>query len=166
MSAAKRLAAAVTVALLMIVAAVSFASSASAYPTDTSPTLALDHNSGPVGDAVTVTGAKYTPNADVTLEFHSTSVTLGTAHTDGTGAFSKSITVPSVALGAHSIVGVDTVNPESASAAFTVTGAGTGSGGGIANTGVAVIGLGAIGGVLFTGGGLMLLAGRRRKVVA
>jgi hypothetical protein len=91
---------------------------------------------------------------------------LGTAHTDANGGFSKSITVPNVALGAHSIVGVDTVTPESASAAYTVTGGGTGSGGGIANTGVAVIGLGAIGGVLLTGGALMLLAGRRRKVVA
>jgi len=163
MSAAKRLAAVATVAFLLILGAVSFATGASAYPPGTSPKLTLAHSSGAVGDHVIVTWAHFAPNYDVSLEFNSTAVNLGTAHADSTGSFSVTITVPVVARGAHSIIGSDAF-PESAAAVFTVTGAGGGTGGG--NSGVAVIGLGAIGGVLFTGGTLMLLAGRRRKVIA
>jgi hypothetical protein len=163
MPAVKRLAAVMAVGVLLLLAAVSFASSASAYPDGTAPTLALDHNSGTVGDHVTVTGAKYLPDADVSLEFHSNPVSLGTVHTDSHGGFTTSITVPDVALGAHSIVGSDSGN-ESASAAFTVVASGNSDTGGLANTGVAVIGLSAVGAVMLTGGGLMLLAGRRRKV--
>jgi hypothetical protein len=162
---AKRLAAVVMVAICMIVAAVSFAGSASAYPPGTSPAIALDHNSGPVGDAVVVTGTHFTPNSTARLEFHSTIVLLPSLPTDANGEFTVTIHVPDVALGPHEVVGVDISTSETASAAFTVTAA-AGAGGSTANTGVAVVGIASVGLVLFVGGALMLMAGRRRKVSA
>jgi hypothetical protein len=164
----RRLAAAVVVALCMIVAAISFSGSASAYPPGTNPVIALDHNSGPVGDAVQVTGTHFTPNSTARLEFHSTIVLIQSLPTDGNGGFVVTIHVPNVALGGHQVVGVDLSTSKKASAAFTVTaaGAGSGSGGAPAGTGVAVVGMASVGLVLFVGGSLMVMAGRRRKVGA
>ena len=167
---AKRIAAALSVLACAILALFAFAGTASAYPPGTSPAISLDHNSGPVGDAVQVTGSHFTPNASARLEFHSTVVVLSTVSTDGSGGFVTTIHVPNVALGGHDVVGVDVSTGDTASAAFTVTGAGTGGtsgsgsgGGGIANTGVAVVGILSVGFVLLVGGSLMVMAGRRRK---
>jgi len=167
MSAAKRLGAIALAVVCLVFAAVSFSSSASAYPTGTSPTITLDHSSGPVGDKVVVTGAHFTPLKTATLSFHSTPVGLGTVNVSAAGTFSVTITIPSDPLGGHVVLATDNASGQDATADYTITGNGTGgTGGGLANTGVAVLGIAALGLVLLVGGGLMLMAGRRRKVIA
>jgi hypothetical protein len=146
----------------MIIAVVSFAGSASAYPPGHNPTIHLNHTSGTVGSSVVVTGQHFTPNSTVPLTFHSTVVALKSVTATPGGTFSTKITVPNVALGAHEIDAAD-VSGQTATAAFTVIGSGTGGAGGIAGTGVAVVGLSAVGFVLLAGGALTLLASRRRR---
>ena len=164
---AKRLGAAALAIIALVFAAVSFGGgAASAYPTGTAPSISLDHSSGPVGDTVVVTGQGFTPNKSASLSFHSNPVGLGSVAVSGSGTFTKTITVPNVPLGAHEVVATDVASNDTASAAFTVTGSGSGgTGGGLANTGVAVLGIASLGLVLLVGGGLMLMAGRRRKAV-
>jgi len=167
MSAAKRLGAIALAIVCLVFAAVSFSQSASAYPTGTKPQIALDHSSGPVGDKVVVTGSHFTPGKSASLSFHSTAVDLGTVSVSAGGTFSVTITVPSDPLGAHYIQALDVASGQfSNKPTYTITGNGTGgTGGGLANTGVAVLGIAALGLVLLVGGGLMLMAGRRRKVI-
>jgi hypothetical protein len=168
MSSAKRLSAAVLAIVVLVFAAVTFgAGSASAYPSGTSPQIALSHNSGPVGDSVNVVGTHFTPHKTATLTFHSASFALGVVNVNGQGAFTVTITIPNAGVGAHTVDGLDNASGQSASADFTITASGAGgAGGGLASTGVAVLGIASLGLVLLVGGGLMLLAGRRRKVVA
>lgn len=167
MSARKRFGAAALAIIALVFAVVAFGGgAASAYPTGTAPTISLDHSSGSVGDKVVVTGDGFTPNMQATLSFHSAGVPLGTVAIDPSGTFTQTITVPNVALGSHQVEALDQASGSTASAAFDVDGNGTSGNGGLANTGVAVIGIASLGLVLLVGGGLMLMAGRRRKVAA
>ena len=174
MSVAKRLGAAAVAILCVLFAAVAFSQSASAYPTGTQPLIALGHDSGPVGDTVYVSGENFTPGKTATLSFHSAVVELKTVDVNSQGKFATTITIPTDPLGLHHVEGLDVASGDvSNDAAYTITGSGTGGtggtgggGGGLANTGVAVLGIAALGLVLLVGGGLMLMAGRRRKVVA
>ena len=167
MSVAKRLGALALAAILVVVAAVTFSQSASAYPSGTAPAIALNHSSGLTFSKVVVTGSHFTPHKTATLSFHSTPVPLGTVNVAADGTFTTTITVPDVNLGSHFVQAIDDASTQVATADFDVTGHGTqGAGGGLANTGVAVLGIAALGLTLLIGGGLMLMAGRRRKVVA
>ncbi|MCW2497741.1 hypothetical protein [Jatrophihabitans sp.] len=169
MSVLKRLGAASIVLVAMIAAALSFGGGASAYTVGNNPTLSGSASSAPAGGEIEITGSGYTPNTDAAVSFHSTPVSLGTVAVNSAGAFDITVKIPSDAtVGLHHIEGTDAVTGAVGSFAVTVTGAGTGTsgGGGIASTGVAVIGIGALGTVLLVGGGLMLMAGRRRKVIA
>jgi hypothetical protein len=164
----KRLFAVMVAVIGMVIAAASIGVSASAYPTGVSPRIALSTSSVPQGGSLTVTGENFTPNSDAVLSLHSTPVGLGTVSTDANGQFSAEITVPSdTTPGAHTVQALDTPTGDIAAAALEVTAGGGGtSPPPIAGTGVAVIGIGALGVVLLVGGGLMLMAGRRRKVSA
>jgi hypothetical protein len=116
------------------------------------------------GGTVVVTGQGCTANAPVTVYLDNQQVQTGT--TDSNGAYNITVTVPSNASsGSHTITvkgadcagsgvtGVDVDAPDSA------------SGSGLASTGVAVVGIAALGVVLLAGGAMMLLASRRRKHV-
>ena len=179
MSTGKRLVAAAFVVISMVFAAVSLGagSASAAYPPGTNPSIALSKSSGLTGDSVVVTGSGFSLNSSAALSFHSTAVSLGSVSTSSTGTFTTTITVPNVAVGPHTISATDGGTGQVASAAFAVTGQGAlgsggsgsgsgGGGGGLASTGVAVLGIASLGLVLLIGGGLMLLAGRRRKVSA
>jgi hypothetical protein len=171
MSAMKRLFAVIVAVIGMVIAAASIGVAASAYPPGTGPTISTSTSTVPQGGSLTVFGDNFSPNSDAVLSLHSTPVGLGTVHTDSNGQFSAQITVPSSTTpGTHTIEALDTPTGDIASATITVTGGGTGGGGGggggVAETGVAVISIGALGLVLLVGGGLMLMAGRRRKVTA
>lgn len=142
--------------------------SASAYPPGHAPTLALSVSTAGEGSTIGVQGSNYAANETVTLTLHSAVSTLGTAHTDGNGSFSTTVTLPNGVTGQHTVVGTGATG-DSASAAILITAAGTsgaGSGGGLSNTGVAVLSIGGLGVLLLLGGGIMLLAGRRSKAVA
>ena len=177
MSTSKRVVAAVFVVIVTAIAAMIFGGgSASAYNPGEHPTIGLSKSSGLTGDSVVVSGQGFSLNSSATLVFESTPVSLGTVATSATGTFSTTITVPDVPVGPHHVLATDGVTGKTASAAFDVTGSGTagaggtgsggGSGGGLASTGVAVVGIASLGLVLLIGGGLMLLAGRRRKITA
>jgi hypothetical protein len=139
-----------------------------AYPPGRSPTLSLNKSVEHEGGNVIANGAHYAPNELVTLTLHSTVSTLGTAQTDASGSFSVRLALTPGVTGQHTIVGTGATG-DSASASLLITASGTGGGGtgggggGTSMTGVAVFGLGGLGLVLLLGGGLMLLAGRRRR---
>jgi hypothetical protein len=62
------------------------------------------------GQEITVIGTGFLPYSTATIVIYSTPITLGTVTTDGTGAFSKPVTIPTtLEAGAHSLVayGVD-----------------------------------------------------------
>jgi hypothetical protein len=108
----------------------------------------------PEGGSITISGQGCTPGATITITLDNGD-TLATTKADSSGAYSVVVKLPSGVTGHHTI---------------TVSGAGCSGvvginiqSGGLATTGVAVIGIGAVGVVLLVGGGLMLLAGRRRK---
>jgi len=169
----KRLFAVLVAVVGMVIAAASLGMPASAYPTGVNPVIFLNKTVVEQGGSVIVTGENFTPNSNVVLTLTSVQVPLGTVHTDSNGEFTAQITIPSTEpTGQHTVEALDTPTGDVATATLTVvagggTGGGTGgTGGGVAETGVAVIGIGALGVVLLIGGGLMLMAGRRRKVAA
>lgn len=145
-------------------------SSASAYPPGTAPTLGVSNTNAGCGDSVTVSGSHYQPGETVTISQGGKSYTV-TA--DSTGSFSTSITIvcPN-GVDAGSITATGSSSGDVADISLTAGGTGSGSGGGgsgggnLSSTGVAVIGIGALGVVLLVGGGLLLLAGRRRNATS
>jgi hypothetical protein len=76
------------------------------------------------GSTVTLTGSGYAPNSTVSVYIYSTPTLLGTALTNGSGAFSQAFTIPaSLAPGAHHLVsaGLDpSGNPRYLTSAVTV----------------------------------------------
>lgn len=101
------------------------------------------------GDAVTVTGSGFSANEKVALELHSEVLALGEATADADGAFAATVTVPATApVGDHELVATGTESQRSATAALSVTAAGTPGGG---NGGTPGGGAGSSGGT--TGGG-------------
>lgn len=166
MSAMKRLIAVSVAVIGMIIAAASIGVSASAYPPGTSPTIALSSSTVGCGSSLVVSGQNFAPNSSVELTLHSGAIDLGTVTTDGSGAFSAEVTIPSsVGAGSHEIEA--TGGGEIATAFVTVTCAGAPGGPPpVAGTGVAILSIGGVGLVLLIGGGLLVMAGRRRRATA
>src|SRR5205085_8490009 len=115
------------------------------------------------GSTVTLTGDGYAPNSTVSLYIYSTPTFLGSVVTDGSGSFSKTITIPStLAPGAHHLVsaGLDpSGNPRYLTSAVTVAQAS----GTLAWTGfetLPVLGAGIL--AVALGAGLVVLGRRRR----
>jgi hypothetical protein len=163
---------AVVAMVALVAAAFTFAGPAGAAPYGGGASIALSASTVAEGGHVTISGTGFEATRTVTLTLHTVTVSLGTAQTDASGAFSTTVTLPSGVTGSHTITAADAAG-NSASATITITapGRGTsgggsgGSGGGVSATGVAVIGLSAVGFALLVGGALMLLAGRRRKAL-
>lgn len=181
MKASKWLIARLMTGLGLAIVVVAFgASSASAYPPGTAPTLAASASTVAQGDTLTLSGTHY--SGTVNLVGFSAPVDLGTATASGAdGTFTKTVTITAVdfPVGNHSIVATDAVG-DSSTVSFSVTAAGTGdsgvgggsagsngadgnSGGGLAFTGVAVMSIGGLGVLMLIVGGVMLMAGKRRK---
>ncbi len=83
--------------------------------------ITLSPTSGPAGTTVTVSGSNFAPNTIVTITFDNNAVTSNPSSiaTNSTGAFTATITIPSLPTGTHTVaikVGTDT-----ASATFTIT---------------------------------------------
>jgi hypothetical protein len=171
-----RLAAAITTAGVLVVALLFFAGPASAAPSGTctgypgcttspsggGPTVS---GSGKAGSEIVIHGQGCSPGAKVTAYFDGTTY-IGSDTVTASGRYTIHGKLPSDAT-----PGPHTIKVEGAGcsgvAGIEVTASGGGAGnngnsGGLAGTGVAVVGIGALGAVLLAGGGLMLLAGRRR----
>ena len=135
--------------------------------TDPVAAVSLSAGSGAVGDRITVTGTHFAPGTQVTFVFNSTPVTLGTATAASDGTLTFAFAVPAVPAGAHTVtaaIGGTVV----ASAAFSVTAAGTTVSGGdpaaLASTGSDVSpAAGLIALALLIGGGLLILLRRRAR---
>ena len=115
------------------------------------------------GKSITVSGKSCTPGTTVTVSLDGGTV-LGTTTAGSDGSYSIVVKIPAGISGSH------TINVSGAGAGcsgvlpISITASNNGGGdGGLASTGVAVIGIGSLGVVLLVGGGLMLLAGRRRR---
>ena len=167
MTAPKRLIA-VTIAVVgLLVAAVSFGTSALAYPGGRA-SLMVSTQSPAEGGQLTVSGTGAAPNETLTLTLD-TGAVLGTTTADSTGAFSTTVTLPSGVTGHHIITvsgSAGYLGTEAVDIQASGGGGSGGGGGGLAGTGVAVIGIGALGVVLLVGGALMLMAGRRRRITS
>ncbi|WP_375487850.1 hypothetical protein [uncultured Jatrophihabitans sp.] len=167
MSAFKKPIVALVGVLAALVAGLFFAtSSAGAYPSGVNPVLTINPSNPSCGDTVTYSGTHFQPGEPVTIsDGVGDSVTV---NADGKGNVSGSLelTCPNgtepttITATGRTSGGVDAVTISSGG---SNSGGGSSSGsGGLSNTGVAVIGIGALGVVLLAGGGLLLLAGRRR----
>jgi hypothetical protein len=179
MSVSKRLLAVVIAVLGMVLAAVSFSASAGAAPppgsstgSGTSPVVTTQ--TPPAGGQLGVSGQGCGPFETIDISLDNGAFPLGTTQTDSSGAYDTTVTLPDGVTGPHTLSVVGETSGCSGALALNITAAGSGGGGGtsgggggsLASTGVAVAGIGAVGLVLLVGGGLMLLAGRRRKASA
>uniref|UniRef100_UPI002629284C GH92 family glycosyl hydrolase n=1 Tax=Microbacterium sp. TaxID=51671 RepID=UPI002629284C len=117
------------------------------------------------GGSFELIGRGFAAGEQVTIELHSDPIDLGTATTDGNGAFRIQVTVPADAPASdHTLVVTGADSGLSAEAALTVTAAAAGGDGGLPSTGgfvpVALIGL--LLGLLLAGG--VLVMKRRTQV--
>ena len=89
---------------------------------------------------------------------------LASGRSGADGSFNTSIPTSSLHDGQTVYVGpCNGTAAESARVTIALGGGSSGSGGNLSNTGIAVVGIGALGVVLLIGGGALLLAGRRRR---
>jgi hypothetical protein len=163
---------------VMLAAALTLAGGAAAAPSSTYPPPPPSGGTGGVhisnphphaGSTVVVHGSGCTVGALVTVFFDSQEVATG--HVNPAGRYNIPFKVPGNAASGHHTVSVQVTGgscPGSGVLGIEVVasngGGGNGGGGGnLAGTGVAVVGIGALGVVLLVGGGMMLLAGRRRN---
>jgi hypothetical protein len=168
----KRTSAAVVAVLGLIMAAVAFAGPASAAPYSDQSRVSVSTQTPAAGSTITLTGTGFGANETVINTLDGT--TLASARTDAAGNFSVRITLPAGVTGAHTILSTGATSGHVASIVLTIGAASAASGlvntgtgtGGLAFTGAAVIGIVALGGLFLAGGFAMVLAGRRRKVLA
>ena len=164
MARTRRFAAAVMAVALGIVA---FAAPSTADPYANAAAISVSDQTPAVGGTFVLTGTGFCANEDVNNVLQPGAYPLASAHTDSSGAFSVTVQLPAGVSGVHTIVSTCVTTGRTASTTITIGGSSTGGGGGggLASTGVAVIGIGALGLILLVGGGLMLLAGKRRSKV-
>lgn len=152
---------AVLTGLLIFAGTANAATTGPGTPTSPGPggsgVLSVSDTTPSEGGSITISGTGCNPGATVTATLHSDPYFLGSTTAGSDGSFSITAQLPSGVTGSHTIVvngagcsGVEGINILAASS------------GNLAGTGVAVVGIGALGVVLLVGGGLMLLAGRRR----
>ena len=118
------------------------------------------------GGTVVVQGTGCTAGALVTVFFDSQQVATG--RVNPAGHYSIPFKIPGNAAAGHHTVSIKVSGGSCPGSGVlgidVIAGNGNGNGGGnLAGTGVAVVGIGALGVVLLVGGGMMLLAGRRRN---
>ena len=120
--------------------------------------------------SLTVNGVNFEPSESVTLTLGS--VTLGTTSADPNGSFSTTVTIPPGTAPASYTIVATGASGDSSSTAITVStscAAGSGlaftpnSGGGLAFTGADIAAMAGVGALALALGGLLILAGRRRR---
>jgi hypothetical protein len=128
------------------------------YPAQTCG-LSTDKSSAAAGANVVVAGTGFSKTCGVTIALDNKSI--GTGKTDGTGAFSQSVTIPAdTTAGAHSLTASDQCSSFVLGEQFTVTAA---SGSGLPFTGFVFWPLLGGGAGLVIGGAALIAAGRRRR---
>lgn len=79
---------------------------ANAYPVVTCSTLAVSTTTPAAGEAITVSGTNFKPNASVRLELHTRVYLLKTVTSGADGTFSTQVSMPDGVTGRHLIVAV------------------------------------------------------------
>jgi hypothetical protein len=118
------------------------------------------------GGSVTITGSSFVPGETITFVLHSTPVTLGTTTASATGSFSANLTIPSdTPPGLHTLIATGSTG-DSSTTEITVTG-GTATVAvatpDLPFTGADIAAVSGVGAVALAVGGMLLLAGRRRR---
>ena len=159
----------------VIIAVVAFAGPANAWPYKHHQTTSVSDESPTAGSSIEFCGADFQPGERVTITLDS-STKYPSVHADKSGAFCTTIVLGVSLTGNHTLTATGTESGLTSSTEIKVAGVsanagpitsgGTTTSGGLAFTGAAVIGIGALGGLLLVGGATMVLASRRRKVVA
>jgi hypothetical protein len=145
----------------------SFALATPAFAYANTPQIATNTSTTPPGGQLLVTGENFVPNELITLVLHSTPVTLGTTTSTATGTFSTEVTIPAdTTPGAHTIVATgasgDFATTDITVAATTPIPV-TATSSGLAFTGADIAALSGVGAVALALGGMLILAGRRRR---
>jgi hypothetical protein len=165
MPTSRRLSMPLLVMFAMIIAVVAFAGPANAASYATQPTISVSNQAPAAGSSITISGSGFTPGETVTLVLgngtHFPSVVA-----NASGSFSEVVVLGVSLSGPQTITATGATSGHTAKIQIQVGGVSASAGttaAGLAFTGASVIGISALGGLLLVGGGLMLLAGRRRK---
>ena len=144
-------------------------------------TLSTNISTVGAGGSLIVTGSGFQPGETVNLVLGCTSVTLGSTTADPQGAFSTSVTIPaSTPPGNCAIIGTGNTSGRTSTTSIVVTSATTtggtsnsggtstsgSSGGGLAFTGAHIAAMAGVGAIALALGGMLLFAGRRRRVTS
>lgn len=175
MSASKRLRTPLIVMFGLIMAMVTFAAPANAYPGGTQPAVSVSTGTPAAGSSLKFCGTGFQPGETVTITLDN-GTTYPSAVADSSGGFCTTVVLGATLTGAHTLTATGATSGSTSSAAIQVLGA-SASGvppttavppttSGLAFTGAAVIGIGGLGGLLLLSGALMVLASRRRKINA
>src|SRR5450631_946813 len=170
MSAIKRFHAPLIVLFGVIIAMVAFATPSSAAPYTTQPTTSVSNQAPEAGSTITFSGKGFLPGETVTITL-SNGTKYPSVVADASGAFTTTVALAANLSGTLTLTATGATSGRTSSttiqvAAETANAGVTPSTGGLAFTGAAVIGIGALGGLLLIGGATMVLASRRRKVNA
>lgn len=153
----------IAVAGAIVAVPVTVAAAAHAAPYSTAPATVSDSTPAP-GEGVTVTGSGFAPNSSVTVEIHSTVVTLATVTADANGTASAAVTIPTgLAPGSsHSIqlIGVDPTGARQTVIVPIVVAGGSSS---LPFTGANAVALAATSAGLIGLGSFVTFTGRRKK---
>jgi hypothetical protein len=171
MPAGKRFAAPLIFVFGVIIAMVAFATPSSAAPYTTQPTTSVSNQAPAAGSTVTFCGKGFLAGETVTITLDNGATKYPSVVADTSGAFCTTVVLGATLSGTHTLTATGTTSGRTSSttiqvAAATANAGVTPSTGGLAFTGAAVIGIGALGGLLLVGGAIMVLAGRRRRVNA
>jgi hypothetical protein len=149
----------------VIIAVMAFAGPANAYPPGTQPTTTVSTQTPVAGSSVTFCGSGFQPGETVAITLGGTPQDSAVA--DGSGAFCSTVVLGATLTGTQTLTATGLSSGSTSSLTIRIAGAsasaGTAPSGGLAFTGAAVIGIGALGGLLLIGGAIMVLASRRRK---
>jgi len=166
MHTSKRLCTPLIVMFGMIIAMVGFAAPASAQPYTTQPTVSVSDQTPAAGSSVTFCGQGFLPGETVTVMLDN-DTEYPSVVADSSGSFCTTVVLGVSLTGTHTLTATGTTSGRMASVQIVIAGVSASAGPGqLAFTGAAVIGIGALGGLLLIGGAMMVVAVKRRKVNA
>jgi hypothetical protein len=158
-------------AIATLATALFVAGPANAAPYSNQVTCSVSTQTPAEGATIALKCSGFGANITVIIDLHSQTFHLATVTSDGSGNVNTPVKLPNGVTGPHTLTATAPSTGQSASVALNIGGAATGGtgagngGGGLSNTGVAVLSIGGLGLVLLVGGGLMVLAGRRRRAI-
>lgn len=163
----RRLTASVAVAVGFLLGALAFTAPANAAPYTNQATIAVSTQNPPVGGSLTISGEGFAAGETVSLSLHTQTYNLGSANADDSGRFTTTVTLPSGVSGVHTILATGLSSGQTTSITITIgSSVSSSAGGGLPNTGVAVLGVGGVGAALLIAGAAMLVVGQRRSASA